>query len=125
VLVGWSYGGLVITDYLRRHGTADVAGLALVGAITEIGRGHPAAGRAGHAGALPAALSEDPDVAGPALGAFVTACRRPGTPSGCWRNPCGTRLRAAALFDRDVASADVLAAVDVPTLIVPAGRTPS
>ncbi|HKN98519.1 MAG TPA: alpha/beta fold hydrolase, partial [Pseudonocardiaceae bacterium] len=40
VLVGWSYGGLVVTDYLRVHGTGGVAGLVFVGAITELGRGH-------------------------------------------------------------------------------------
>lgn len=37
VLVGWSYGGLVVLDYLERHGTDRVAGLALVGAVSGIG----------------------------------------------------------------------------------------
>jgi non-heme chloroperoxidase len=72
VLVGWSYGGLVIADYLARHGTDRAAGVLLVGAITGIGRG-VAAGRVGPAmrAALPDALAEDPAVAVPALGAFV------------------------------------------------------
>ncbi len=39
VLLGWSYGGLVICDYLAEHGAGAVAGLVLVGAITSIGRG--------------------------------------------------------------------------------------
>jgi non-heme chloroperoxidase len=120
VLVGWSYGGLVITDYLRRHGTADVAGLALVGAITEIGRGHPG-GRVGPVmrAALPAALSADPDVAGPALSAFVAGMSSAEDTE--WLLDESLRVPAfvrAALFDRDVASADVLAGIDVPTLIV-------
>ena len=38
VLLGWSYGGLVICDYLAEHGTDAVAGLVLVGAITSISR---------------------------------------------------------------------------------------
>src|SRR4051812_18007042 len=32
VLVGWSYGGFVATDYLRAYGEDRIAGLALVGA---------------------------------------------------------------------------------------------
>ena len=37
VLVGWSYGGLVVLDYLERYGTDRVAGLTLVGAVSGIG----------------------------------------------------------------------------------------
>ncbi|MCA1655149.1 MAG: alpha/beta fold hydrolase, partial [Pseudonocardiaceae bacterium] len=50
VLVGWSYGGLVLTDYLRERGTAGIVGLVLVGALTELGRGRPggASGPAWH-----------------------------------------------------------------------------
>ncbi|MFB6196097.1 MAG: alpha/beta fold hydrolase [Haloplanus sp.] len=36
-LVGWSYGGLVVADYLATHGDDAVDGLVLVGAITEKG----------------------------------------------------------------------------------------
>jgi pimeloyl-ACP methyl ester carboxylesterase len=120
VLVGWSYGGLVVTDYLRRHGTAGVAGLALVGAITEIGRGHPG-GRVGPVmrAALPAALSADLDVARPALSAFVAGMSSADPTE--WLLAESLRVPAfvrAALFDRDVTSADVLAGIDVPTLIV-------
>ncbi|OWJ97043.1 alpha/beta fold hydrolase [Paracoccus yeei] len=34
VLVGWSFGGLVIGHYLRRHGAGAVAGINLVDAVT-------------------------------------------------------------------------------------------
>lgn len=37
VLVGWSYGGLIIADYLAAHGDDDVAGINLVGAISKNG----------------------------------------------------------------------------------------
>lgn len=124
VLVGWSYGGLVIADYLRRHGTAGVAGLVLVGAITEIGRGRPG-GRVGPAmrAALPAALDEDPTVAVPALLDLITAMDADALPGEVGQWMLGTALRVpprvrAALFRRDVTSADVLAAVDVPALVL-------
>jgi pimeloyl-ACP methyl ester carboxylesterase len=32
VLVGWSYGGRIISDYLRHHGTSGIAGINYVGA---------------------------------------------------------------------------------------------
>ena len=35
VLVGWSYGGHVIADYLRIHGVAGLAGLNVVDAVTK------------------------------------------------------------------------------------------
>jgi pimeloyl-ACP methyl ester carboxylesterase len=37
VLVGWSYAGLVICDYLRHYGEGKIAGVNLVGARTRLG----------------------------------------------------------------------------------------
>lgn len=37
VLVGWSYGGLIISDYLSVHGDDDIAGVNMVGAISKLG----------------------------------------------------------------------------------------
>ncbi|WP_129116155.1 alpha/beta fold hydrolase [Halegenticoccus tardaugens] len=37
VLVGWSYGGLVVLDYVEFYGTDRIAGINLVGAISSIG----------------------------------------------------------------------------------------
>jgi non-heme chloroperoxidase len=35
VLVGWSYGGRIICDYLRKHGQGQLAGISFVGAVTK------------------------------------------------------------------------------------------
>jgi pimeloyl-ACP methyl ester carboxylesterase len=123
VLVGWSYGGLVVTDYLRERGTAGVAGLVLAGALTELGRDRPG-GAIGSAwdGILRDALSDDPDEAVPALAtlaARMTVTPRSGPDV---QRHTGEMLSVPpavrkALFRRDVGSADVLAAVDVPTLV--------
>lgn len=117
-LVGWSYGGLVITDYLRCHGTAQVDALVLVSAITEIGRGRPG----GETGpvmrkALPAAITDDV-----AMAEFCQAMA-PGLPAETVGELTATALSVShrvrgELFRRDVDSADVLKAVDVPTLVV-------
>lgn len=36
VLVGWSYGGLVVLDYVRKHGQDSLAGAVLVGPAVEL-----------------------------------------------------------------------------------------
>ncbi|WP_245777532.1 alpha/beta fold hydrolase [Lentzea xinjiangensis] len=117
-VVGWSYGGLVIADYLRFHGTARITALVLVGAITEIGRGRPG-GEIGPVmrAALPAAITDDA-----ALAEFCRAMA-PALPAGTVGDLTASaatvshRVRGE-LFRRDVGSADVLTAVDVPTLVV-------
>ncbi|MFD0199370.1 MULTISPECIES: alpha/beta fold hydrolase [Saccharothrix] len=123
VVVGWSYGGLVIADYLRVHGTAGVAGLVLVGAITEVGRDRDG-GVTGPVmrAALPGALSEDPEVAVPAMARF---CRDQASGLGgeVVQRLLGTALRVPPrvrreMFRRDVGSAAVLKSVDKPTLVV-------
>lgn len=124
VLVGWSYGALVIADYLGRYGTAGTAGVLLTGAITGIGRGM-AAGRVGPVmrAALPAALSVDPAVATPALTAFVRGFATSPLPDAdalldaCIATPPMVR---AALFDRTADGAGLVAAVraaPVPVLV--------
>ncbi|NUT46209.1 MAG: alpha/beta fold hydrolase [Saccharothrix sp.] len=123
VLVGWSYGGLVIADYLRVYGTVGVDGLVFVGAITELGRDRPggATGAVMRA-ALPDALSDDPEVAVPALTRFWRA-QASGLPGELVQRLLGTALRVPPrvrreMFRRDVGSAEVLAAVDKPTLVL-------
>ncbi|MFB9905174.1 alpha/beta fold hydrolase [Allokutzneria oryzae] len=124
VLVGWSYGGLVIADYLREHGSGALAGIALVGAITEIGR-HREGGRTAAVmrAALPAALDTDPAVAVPALHAFIDGMAARPLPGELAQAALGAALSTppavrGALFRRDVGSADVLAALTVPALVV-------
>ncbi|MFD4468000.1 alpha/beta fold hydrolase [Rhodococcus sp. NPDC058505] len=124
VLLGWSYGGLVIADYLAEHGTGAVDGIILVGAITSIGRGQ----RGGHVGpamraALPAALSEEPRDAIRALGSFGTALTGPGEHGVASQALFGASLATpprvrAALFGREIGHDDLLAGLDVPALIL-------
>ncbi|GAA4384742.1 alpha/beta fold hydrolase [Tsukamurella soli] len=73
ILVGWSYGGLVIADHLAERGTDGVAGVVLIGAITSIGGGADGPFPGGVVGesmvaALPDALSAKPGKAATGLG---------------------------------------------------------
>ncbi|MFD1815083.1 alpha/beta fold hydrolase [Rhodococcus gannanensis] len=125
VLVGWSYGGLVIADYLAECGTDAVAGIVLVGAITSIGRGQKG-GRVGSSmrEAMPGALSENPREAIKALGSFGNALTGETEGVGAQSQALfGASLSTpprvrAALFGREVAHDDVLAALDVPALVI-------
>ncbi|MDX2143972.1 MAG: alpha/beta hydrolase [Rhodospirillaceae bacterium] len=44
VVVGWSYGGFVAADYVRKYGTAGIAGLNLVGSIAGLVQQPPPVG---------------------------------------------------------------------------------
>ncbi|MGW0023341.1 alpha/beta fold hydrolase [Rhodococcus sp. NPDC003383] len=127
VLLGWSYGGLVVCDYLAVHGTADVAGVVLVGAITSIGRGEKG-GKVGAAmrAAIPAAMSEDPQIAVPALGAFAESLVGAGRSEATGETAqalLGSSLRTpprvrSALFARAVGNDDLLRELDLPVLVL-------
>jgi non-heme chloroperoxidase len=124
IVVAWSYGGLVLIDHIRVHGTARLRGLVLVGAITEIGRDRPG-GRVGplmreHMRAM---LSDDPDIAVPAFTAFTRGMVAGPVPGAQAQALLGASLSVppavrAALFRRDVGSEDVLVRIDKPTLVV-------
>ncbi|MDF3309178.1 alpha/beta fold hydrolase [Rhodococcus sp. T2V] len=125
VLLGWSYGGLVICDYLASHGTSAVDGVVLVGAITSIGRGE-AGGKVGAAmrAAIPGAMSEEPREAIRALGAFGTALTGPPEGKGAQSQALfGASLATpphvrAALFNRSASHDDLLRSLDVPVLVL-------
>ncbi|MGW0516684.1 alpha/beta fold hydrolase [Crossiella sp. NPDC003009] len=124
VVLGWSYGGLVIADYLRVHGDAALAGIVLLGAITEIGpdRQGGLTGPVMNAG-LREMLSPDDEIARPALRTFIER----GTALPLSQDEQDRQLGVAlstpaavrrALFKRDIGSAEALAGVTVPTLVL-------
>ncbi|ANS30253.1 alpha/beta fold hydrolase [Rhodococcus opacus] len=125
VLLGWSYGGLVICDYLASNGTSAVDGVVLVGAITSIGRGE-AGGKVGAAmrAAIPGAMSEEPREAIRALGAFGNALTGPPEGKGAQSQALfGASLTTpprvrAALFNRSASHDDLLRSLDVPVLVL-------
>jgi non-heme chloroperoxidase len=75
LLVGWSYGALIIGDYLRKYGEASIAGVSLVAPAVGIGPAWfgPFIGP-GFLDHAPAACSEDQAVALPAIQAFLHVC---------------------------------------------------
>jgi pimeloyl-ACP methyl ester carboxylesterase len=118
VLVGWSYAGRIIGDYLEAYGTARIAGINYVCARTNnqpefVGPGHE------H---FPAMLGADPVAERAATLAFVRACfARPPSPEMLERILDYNMLVApgirAAHLARPPSDGAILSKIDVPVLV--------
>ncbi|WP_067653780.1 alpha/beta fold hydrolase [Nocardia harenae] len=125
VLLGWSYGGIVLTDYLAAHGTGAVAGAIYTGSMANIGRGVPGAepGPA-LAAAMPGVFEESPGRALRAFGAFGDANTGPSRERGVdAQRLFGASLATPpavrkALFYRTVDNTATLRALDIPVLVL-------
>ncbi|WP_149361770.1 alpha/beta fold hydrolase [Lolliginicoccus suaedae] len=124
ILVGWSYGGLVLCDYLAEHGTHRAAGVVLASAITSLGRNKPGAA-VGPAmkRVIPGALSEDPREAARAFTDFGPALIPPGQAGmGAMAQAllgaslCTPPSVRGALFRRDVDHDATLRGLGIPVL---------
>lgn len=121
VLVGWSYGALVVADYLRAYGEEAIGAIALVGASVRMTPPYDGIG--------PGMLENVVDMCGTDLLAnieatrrFLAACtRHPRTPTEtetaiAWNMIVAPAVREA-LRARDIDVADVYAATIVPMLV--------
>jgi non-heme chloroperoxidase len=122
VVVAWSYGGLLVTDYLRAYGDGALAGLNLVGAAVILKPptfDHIGAGfleNAGDASASDLAMNIG------AIERFLRASTaeeldEPGRTSAlCWNMVVPPAVRGA-LISREVDGSPELAALSVPVLV--------
>jgi non-heme chloroperoxidase len=121
VLVAWSYGGFVVTDYLRAYGEDGIAGLNLVGSAVMLKPGFDHIGpdfleNAGDAGApdLPTNIA--------AIRRFVRACTAQPLSGDdwsttlCWNMVVPAEVRRA-LLTREIDADDVLSRLSVPVLV--------
>jgi pimeloyl-ACP methyl ester carboxylesterase len=122
VLVAWSYGGLIVTDYVRTYGDGAIGGINLVGGAVML---KPP--EFDHIG--PGFLGNAPDACRPELSAningilrFLRACTaRPLDPDDwstalAWNMVVPPAVRGA-LIARSIDATDVLAGLAVPVLI--------
>jgi non-heme chloroperoxidase len=71
ILCGWSYGGVVIADYLSHHGEAAVGGIVLAGAASRLGEPALPFFGAKFLATLPGLCSTDVDTSTAALQTFI------------------------------------------------------
>jgi pimeloyl-ACP methyl ester carboxylesterase len=125
VLVGWSYGGYVIADYVRKYGDTNLGGLVFLGAVTKNGTDEAAAFL------TPEVLGIFGDVLSPEVRTSVNATRTltrmfAGHKSEQWEVAFGSAMMVPpevrlAMFSRVLENDDVLARIRVPTLVVHGG----
>ena len=124
VLVGWSYGGYVIADYVRRHGDGRIGGLVFIGGVTK-------QGTAEAAGFLTdEVLALFGDVLSPDVGKSIAGTREltrmfthPQLRGGEWEIAYGSAMMVPpevrlAMFSRVLDNDDVLAGIRVPALVI-------
>jgi pimeloyl-ACP methyl ester carboxylesterase len=124
ILIGWSYGGYIIGDYLARHGEARLAGVVMVGGAIHCGRA--AVGRfigPGITAHIPAMTGADQPAALAATAAFVKGCtHRPldeaSTLEMMGYNALVPPAVRKALFARTLDFTPQLAAFTLPLLVV-------
>ncbi|WCB94940.1 AB hydrolase superfamily protein YdjP [Baekduia alba] len=121
VVVAWSYGGFVVTDYLRSYGEDGIAGIDLVGSavLRTAGFDHIGPGLLENAGD---ACAPDLETSIAAVRRFLRACTA--RPLGdddwstalCWNMVVPPAVRQA-LLAREIDADDVLSALTVPVLV--------
>ena len=122
VVVAWSYGGFIVTDYVRVHGDAAIAGINLVGAAVAL-----TPPTFDHLG--PGMLDNAPDACGPDLLANIAAIRRflrsctvrplddeLWSRALCWNMVVPPQVRGA-LIARKINAEDGLGRISVPMLV--------
>ena len=121
VLVGWSYAGFVITDYLRAYGEQAVAAVNLVGAAVRLDKTFQHIGPAFLANAGDAS---DPDLTlnTAAIRRFLRACTVEPLAVDDWENALCWNMVVppevrGALISRQVNADDVLSTLGVPVLV--------
>jgi len=123
ILVGWSYGGFVICDYVRAYGQDAIAGINFVGAAVTLGT--TAFGvliGPGLIDHVPGATADDSFANIQAIRAFVQGCtmrplaRDEYEMALCWTIMVSPKIRAA-LVARTIDSDDVLNTLKRPVLV--------
>lgn len=128
ILVGWSYAGFIICDYLRAHGQESVAGINFVSAaVTLNSAAFGVLIGPGFLEHVPGATADDFPANIQAIRSFLRECTARPLPreeyenSLCWNIIVPPKIRGA-LVAREIDSDDVLAAFDKPVLMTQGQR---
>lgn len=127
LLSGWSYGPLVILDYLRHHGEGEIGGIHFVGAVTKLGSDAAMVVIApGFLELMPGFFSTDAKESAQSLESLLRLC----FPRGLSAADLGRMLEDSvavpsyvrqALFSRVLDNDDLLATIRKPVLITHGG----
>lgn len=123
VLVGWSYGGFIVCDYLRAYGPSGIGGVNFLGAAVTLDAA--ALGTLigpGFLDNIQGATADDLPTNIAAIRQFVLACVTRPLPAEvheqalCWNMVVSAKVRLA-MVQREIHSDDALRALTVPVLV--------
>jgi pimeloyl-ACP methyl ester carboxylesterase len=123
ILCGWSYGPLVILDYLRHYGEDDIRGVNFVGGVTKLGSDEAASVLTTEfLGLLPGFFSPDAEESVRSLGSLLRLCFAEELSSEDRYRMLGYNVSVPpyvrqALFSRQLDNDDVLQRLRKPVLI--------
>lgn len=123
ILCGWSYGPLVILDYLRHYGEDDIGGINFVGGVTKLGSDDAASVlTADFIGLIPGFFSSDAEDSVRSLGALLRLCFAKELSTEDWYLMLGYNVGVPpyvrqALFSREFDNDDLLPTLRKPVLI--------
>jgi non-heme chloroperoxidase len=123
ILSGWSYGPLVILDYIRHYGEEQIGGSHFVGGVTKLGSEEAASVLAADfLGLVPGFFSADAEEGARALGGLLTLCFKSGLATNDRYLMLGYNLSVPphvrqALFSRAIDNDDLLPNLRKPVLV--------
>jgi non-heme chloroperoxidase len=123
ILCGWSYGPLVILDYLRHYGETDIRGVNFIGGVTKLGSEEAASVLTPEfLGLVPGFFSTDAEECVRSLGTLLHLCFAEKLSSGDYYRMLGYSVSVPpyvrqALFARTFHNDDLLPKLRKPVLI--------
>ncbi|MEM8561387.1 MAG: alpha/beta hydrolase [Pseudomonadota bacterium] len=123
VIVGWSYGGFVISDYVRKYGDHNLGGVVFVGAATQLGT-DAAGGHLGPAGEwFPRMMDPRQEVNIAGTRGFLEACIEGEWPQEDFVEALAFNMMVSpavrvAMLSRVIDGDDALAAISKPALLI-------
>jgi pimeloyl-ACP methyl ester carboxylesterase len=124
ILCGWSYGPLIILDYIRHYGERDLGGMVFVGGVTGLGTEKVMSTlTAEFLGLIPGFFSDQADENRRSLGSLVRLCLRCQPSAEDFEQMLEYNLAVPsyvrrALFSRSLDNDDVLGQIRKPVLII-------
>lgn len=134
VILGWSYGSLVVADYVRKFGTKDIAGIVLAGAYGGLTDPPPPPAQPPSAAALAEmAHVRDQQLSGDmaervkGVAAFARRLTAKQMPDAWMKDAVMLGVLTATearryMFERSLNNKDLVASIDVPLLVVIGGK---
>jgi pimeloyl-ACP methyl ester carboxylesterase len=123
VLCGWSYGPLVILDYLRHYGENNIGGINFVGAITKLGSAEAMAVITPALQSLvPGLFANETEASVSSLAALLRLCYDDDLAADDWYRALGYSVTVPpsvrqALFSRSFDNDDLLPKIQKPVLV--------